>query len=197
MKHHLLPAIALITLLFACGEAPTLNTEATAAAETTPAPADRIERGRYLVEITGCNDCHSPKIMGPQGPMPDPARLLSGHPGTADLPPVPVDHAGWAMFNMDLTASVGPWGTSFAANLTSDGSGIGNWTEEQFIRALTKGLYKGIEGSRPLLPPMPWQNYRNMDTEDVKAIFAYLKSTTPVNNVPPVPIPPSAPGKPS
>ena len=195
MRHLLLPAIVLAILLFACGEALPGTSEAPVVSETVPTPVERIERGRYLVEIMGCNDCHSPKIMGPQGPMPDPARLLSGHSAAAQLPPLPADHSGWAMFSMDLTAAVGPWGTSFAANLTSDETGIGDWTEERFIRALTKGVYKGIEGSRPLLPPMPWQNYRNMDTEDVKAIFAYLKSTTPVHNVPPAPIPPSAQAK--
>ena len=103
---------------------------------------------------------------------------------------MPVDNDGWALMSMDLTAAVGPWGTSFAANLTSDATGIGNWTEEQFERALRHGLYKGLEGSRPLLPPMPWQNLVNMKPEDMKAVFAYLKSTKPVENVVPAPIPP-------
>ena len=111
--------------------------EAPGTASVSPIPAELIERGRYLVEVTGCNDRHSPKILGPQGPMPDPARLLSGHNATAQLPPAPADRGGSAMFNMDLTAAVGPWGTSLAANITSDDSLIGDWTEEQFIRALT------------------------------------------------------------
>lgn len=149
-----------------------------------------IERGKYLVGIMGCNDCHSPKIMGPQGPQLDPERLLSGYPAGRPLPAMPTNNEGWALMTMDLTAAVGPWGTSFAANLTSDETGIGNWTEEQFERALRHGLYKGLEGSRPLLPPMPWQNLVNMDPEDMKAVFAYLKSTKPVENVVPAPIPP-------
>ena len=85
---------------------------------------------------------------------------------------------------------MGPWGTSFAANITSDETGIGNWTEEQFERALRHGLYKGMEGSRPLLPPMPWQNLANLKPEDMRDMFAYLKSTKPVENVVPAPIPP-------
>lgn len=154
----------------------------------------RIERGKYLVEIMGCHDCHSPKLMGPDGPYLDPDRILSGYPADRPLPPMPSAYDGWALLNMDLTAAVGPWGTTFAANITSDESGIGNWTEEQFERALKKGLYKGLEGSRPLLPPMPWQNYVNMSKDDLQAVFAYLQSTTPVENVVPAPIPPQSQG---
>jgi mono/diheme cytochrome c family protein len=158
-----------------------------------PSQAEVVERGKYLVEIMGCHDCHSPKLMGPQGPYPDPDRLLSGHPAGTQLPPMPKDNAGWALLTMDLTAAVGPWGTSFAANLTSDDSGIGTWTEDQFKRALKQGLYKGQEGGRMLLPPMPWQNFRNIADEDVHAMFMYLKSTKPVANVVPPPVPPAAP----
>lgn len=163
------------------------------AAPQEPTQAEVVERGKYLVEIMGCHDCHSPKLMGPQGPYPDPDRLLSGHPAGTQLPPMPKDNAGWALLTMDLTAAVGPWGTSFAANLTSDDSGIGTWTEDQFKRALKQGLYKGQEGGRMLLPPMPWQNFRNIADEDVHAMFMYLKSTKPVANVVPPPVPPAAP----
>lgn len=157
-----------------------------------PAPAELIARGEYLVEVMGCHDCHSPKLMGPQGPYPDPDRLLSGHPANEVLPPANADASpGWMLVSMDLTAAVGPWGTSFSANLTSDETGIGNWTEEQFKRALTKGLYKGLEGSRPLLPPMPWQNLKRISDADVHAIYTYLQSTKPVENVVPAPLPPS------
>lgn len=181
---------AAVALLCACGAADA-PVDKTAEAPAAPANAAAlIERGRYLVEITGCNDCHSPKLMGPQGPYPDPDRILSGYPADRPLPPVPANADGWALMAMDLTAAVGPWGTTFAANLTSDATGIGNWTEEQFERALRHGLYKGLEGSRPLLPPMPWQNLMHMKPEDMKALFAYLKSTRPVENVVPAPIPP-------
>jgi hypothetical protein len=76
---------------------------------------------------------------------------------------------------------------SFAANITSDATGIGNWTEAQFFTALRKGKYKGQETGRPLLPPMPWMNYKNMSDEDMRAIFYYLKATKPVENVVPAP----------
>jgi mono/diheme cytochrome c family protein len=151
-----------------------------------------IKRGEYLVTIMGCNDCHSPKVMGPQGPEPESDKLLSGYPAGRPLPSRSADALkDWVLFNGDNTAAVGPWGVSFAANLTSDPTGIGNWTEEQFKRALTQGKAKGLASNRMLLPPMPWPNYRTMKDGDLKAVFAYLKSTKPVPNVVPAPIPPS------
>lgn len=151
-----------------------------------------VERGEYLVNIMGCNDCHSPKQMGPQGPEIIKERLLSGFP--ADRPQLkPVKTAlqqGWALISLDLTQATGPWGTSFAANLTPDASGIGNWTEDQFRKALKEGKFKGMENARTLLPPMPWQNFKDLKDEDLSAIFAYLKSIPPVQNVVPAPIPP-------
>jgi len=150
-----------------------------------------IERGAYLVNTSACHDCHSPKVMTPKGPEPDPERLLSGYPANEPMPEVNTDMLNsWILFNQQLTSAVGPWGVSFAANITSDETGIGNWTEEQFLTAIRKGKYKGLEGSRPLLPPMPWQVYRNMIDQDLKAIFAYLKSTKPVHNIVPAPIAP-------
>jgi hypothetical protein len=94
------------------------------------------------------------------------------------------------LMTADLNAAVGPWGVSFAANLTSDQTGIANWPEENFIRALKEGKFKGIEGGRALLPPMPWQNFARTPDEDLKAIFAYLKSTKPVRNLVPLAIAP-------
>ena len=130
--------------------------------------------------------------MGPQGPMIIPELMLSGYPADRPIPKVDVQtiKKGWVLLVEDLTAAAGPWGVSFAANLTSDQTGIGNWTEENFKRALKEGKYKGLEGSRTLLPPMPWTNFLNISDEDVTAIFAYLKSTKPVNNAVPMAIPP-------
>ncbi|HAN65362.1 MAG TPA: diheme cytochrome c-553 [Chitinophagaceae bacterium] len=154
---------------------------------------DLIAKGRYLVGITGCHDCHSPKIMTAQGPALDTSRLLSGHP--SDMPIAPYDTTttkNWVLFNMNQSAIKGPWGMSFSANLTPDDTGIGNWSEEHFSNALRKGYFKGLPGGRLLLPPMPWQMYAQMHDEDVRAIFAYLKSIKPVRNIVPAPIPPGA-----
>ena len=89
---------------------------------------------------------------------------------------------GYILFASDLTSAVGPWGQSYSANISSDETGIGNWTEEQFLRAIREGKSKGLKEGRPLLPPMPWFVYRNMSDLDLKAIFAYLKSTKPIQN---------------
>jgi mono/diheme cytochrome c family protein len=155
---------------------------------TPPSQTELIARGKYLVTVAGCNDCHTPKVMTEHGPEPDPTRTLSGHDRTEALPPIEKNASkNWMLFNMNLTAFVGPWGLSYAANLTPDDTGIGAWTFENFLTAIRKGKYKGLEGSRDLLPPMPWQMYRNMTDEDLKAVFSYLKSLPPVNNIVPSP----------
>ena len=151
-----------------------------------------IKKGEYLVTILGCNDCHSPKRMGANGPEIIPELMLSGYPSDRPLGKVSKDALadGWALFNGDLTAGVGPWGASFAGNLTSDPTGIGEWSLDQFKIALTQGKYKGMADGRPLLPPMPWFNYINMKHEDVEAIYTYLMSTKPVKNIVPAPVTP-------
>lgn len=159
----------------------------------TSLPPDQtlIKRGEYLVSIMGCHDCHSPKTRGPQGPELIADKLLSGYPADRPLPARNADALkNWVLFNSDNTATAGPWGVSFSANLTSDATGIGSWSEEQFRRALTQGKAKGLANNRMLLPPMPWPNFRNLKDDELKAIFAYLKSTKPVANVVPAPIPP-------
>ena len=155
-----------------------------------------VKRGEYLVNIMGCHDCHSPMVMTPKGPETDKTRLLSGHPANAKLPPIDKTNAkSWALFSFTGTAMAGPWGVSFSANLTSDATGIGSWTEKQFFKAMREGKYKGLDNSRTLLPPMPWPGYAKATDEDLKAIFAYLKSTPAVQNRVPAPIPPNQIGK--
>lgn len=154
----------------------------------------QAERGRYLVGIMGCDDCHSPKVMGPMGPEPDTSRRLSGHPADMTLGPADTNvfAKGWVLLSMQLTAARGPWGTTYAANLTSDETGIGNWSYEQFKKAMTEGKYKGMDNTRPLMPPMPWPNFRNLQEDDLKAIFAFLKSTKAVKNRVPDYVPPGS-----
>lgn len=151
-----------------------------------------ILHGKYLVDVMGCNDCHSPKRMGPNGPETIPELFLSGYP--SDRPVIDFDSPllkeGFGIFYPDLTAAAGPWGISFAANLTPDETGIGNWTEEQFKVALRQGKYKGLEGSRNMLPPMPWYNYGKMTDEDIHAVYSYLQSINPVENLVPAAVSP-------
>lgn len=148
-----------------------------------------VKRGDYLVNSIGCDDCHSPKQMGAHGPEVIPELRLSGFRQNGVLPPADTAtiRNGWSMFSPDFTATAGGWGVSFAANLTSDETGIGNWSEQQFLTAIRKGKFKGMENGRDLLPPMPWFVYRNLTDDDLKAIFAYLKTTKPVANVVPAP----------
>lgn len=157
---------------------------------TTISNEGLVSRGKYLVNAIGCDDCHSPKKMGPQGPEVIAEKRFSGFPGDMQIPKAENAKGHWILFVPDLTASVGPWGMSFSANITSDETGIGNWTEEQFFRALREGKYKGLPNGRPLLPPMPWPSYGQLSDEDLRAVFAFLKTTKPVQNVVPAPIPP-------
>lgn len=161
-------------------------------ATVAPSKEDLIKRGEYLVQITGCNDCHSPKRMSANGPEIIPELMLSGYSSKTPLPKIDKTFtgAGFAAFAPDLTAAAGSWGISFAGNLTPDATGIGTWTEEQFKKAFTQGKFKGQDGGRMLLPPMPWYNFTTMANDDVKAIFNYLKSIKPVKNVVPLPIAP-------
>jgi len=162
----------------------------TALAADPKASKDAVDRGRYLVNMIGCNDCHSPKVFTAEGPVPDPKRLMSGHPAGSKLPPVDTKALSpgyWCLMSPDLTAFVGPWGQSFAINLTPDEqTGIGLWTEEIFMKALRSGKHMG--DGRAILPPMPWQFYGSMADDDMKAIFAYLRSLPPIKNMVPQPV---------
>jgi len=168
---------------------------APAALAQSTAAKSQVKRGEYLVTFGGCHDCHSPKVMTPDGPVPDKTRLLSGHRADAVLPAVPQGVVGpepnqWAaLTNSEFTAWVGPWGVSFAANLTPDkATGLGGWTADQFIKTMRTGKHLGV--GRPILPPMPWYDIMVLGDADLKAIFAYLRSVPAVQNPVPAPIPP-------
>jgi cytochrome c553 len=145
-------------------------------ASQQPAAANAmVERGRYLVGITGCHDCHSPKVTGM---TPDLSRALSGRPATT---PLPSATKGEVHASLDLTAWTGPWGQTVASNLTPDPTtGIGNrYTEASFIQTMRTG--KKPNGT-PVLPPMPSEVYQNMTDDDLRAIWAYLRTIKPIRN---------------
>ena len=147
------------------------------------AEKERVARGAYLVNIGGCNDCHTPFKMGPNGPEPDMSRALSGHPESLVMPPAPkLPNGPWVWLGAGTnTAFAGPWGVSYAANLTPDRlTGIGIWNEETFIQTIRTGRHWGV--ARPILPPMPWQNVRGLTDSDLKAVYAYLRSLKPIKN---------------
>jgi mono/diheme cytochrome c family protein len=182
-------AALLCILLFALGGTLFLLSSCTTkSTETSPR-----ERGEYLVTVGGCGDCHSPKTFTAAGPVPDATKLLSGYPASDKLPEIPVGIIGpaqWgAIATNDMTAWVGSWGVSFAYNLTPDpATGIGNWNEALFIQSIRTGKFMGT--SRDMLPPMPWRGMAKMTDDDLKAIFAYLKSLPPIENAISEPIPP-------
>ena len=159
--------------------------------------AHLVKRGRYLVKTIGCGDCHTPKKFGPQGPVEDESLELSGHPEGSPLPAPPSPTGPWIVAGTaDLTAWAGPWGISFAINLTPDeNTGIGIWTEEMFVKAIKTGRHMGV--SRQILPPMPIHSLQQLTDEDLRSIYAYLRTIKPISNRIPDPVPPTAPPKPA
>ncbi len=178
----------------ACGTQP----QGPAAEATQAAAEDPVKRGEYLVSVLGCDDCHTAKTMGPQGPQLDLPHRLAGHFGEPALPAPPVLPEGpWGVVTtMSLTAWAGPWGISYGTNLTPDReTGMGAWTEAMFVKAIRTG--KHMSAGRPILPPMPWEAYARLTDEDLKAVFAFLRTLPPVANKVPDPVlapPPPGPG---
>ena len=140
---------------------------ALAAAASTAAAADpaAIARGKYLVTIASCHDCHTPGyFLG----KPDMARYLGGSDVGFELPGLGVFH--------------GP-------NLTPDkGTGLGTWTDAQVLAALQTGVRPD---GRVLAPIMPWRAFASLTKPDAEAIVAYLRSVPPVSNKAPGPFGPS------
>jgi mono/diheme cytochrome c family protein len=132
------------------------------AKKADPAKSE-IERGRYLMITMGCNDCHTPGTLYGE---PDFSRMLSG------------SELGWR----------GPWGTTFARNLTPDPeTGLGTWTAEEIANALRSGVRK--DGS-VLKPPMPWPNTSQLTEADLHALVAFIRSLPPVKHAVPAALPP-------
>lgn len=152
----------------------------------------QTERGRYLVNTSGCHDCHTPFKLGPSGPQPDMARMLSGHPEGLVMPPAPALPPGpWLTVSAATnTAYAGPWGVSFSANLTPDAdTGLGRWTARDFVSTIRNGRHMGK--GRPVLPPMPVPVYNHFNDGDLEAIFAYLRTVPALKNRVPEPLPPA------
>jgi hypothetical protein len=150
-----------------------------------------VERGRFLVEFGGCNDCHTPWIMTAGGFRSDSTRYLSGHPADMHAPAPKLEMPWLAACNATFTAWAGPWGISYTANLTPDSSGMGVWTEDMFIQAMRTGKHWGV--SRPIMPPMPWETLGRQSDADLKAMYAFLQTIPPVHNIVPDYEPPPDP----
>ncbi len=157
----------------------------------THAASAAVQRGKYLVSVLACTDCHTPKKMGPNGPEPDMTKFLAGY--IEENLPAPPSSGPWMVHsNGQLTAWAGPWGISYAKNLTPDeNTGIGSWSEETFVKSIRTGKHMGV--SRPILPPMPWDVYSNLTEADLKAVYVYLRTIPAIHNPQPEPAPPAAP----
>lgn len=150
-----------------------------------------VKRGTLLVGVGGCVDCHTPFKPGANGPEKDMSRGMSGHPEGMELPAPPPLSAEWNWAGAATnTAFVGPWGTTYSANLTPDReTGIGSWKEKDFVRAMRTGKHIGV--ARPILPPMPWQALAGLPEKDLQAIYAYLMAQPAVKNKVPDYVPPA------
>jgi mono/diheme cytochrome c family protein len=180
--------------LFASAFSGALLFSLAAEASTQKPLSAEAKRGQQLVATHGCHDCHTPLKMGQKGPEPDLTRALSGHPQELVMPPAPQLPKGPWMWvgSATNTAFAGPWGVSFASNLTADTeTGMGKWKPEEFVAAIKTGKHLGV--SRPIMPPMPWESYRHLSEKDLKAIFVYLQSVPAIRNQVPAYLPPSQP----
>jgi mono/diheme cytochrome c family protein len=141
--------------------APTLAAVAIFYATAAWAADPEVERGKYLVTIAGCNDCHTPGyFLG----KPDFSQTLAG------------SEVGFAIPGV---------GAFVGRNLTPDKeTGLGSWTDDQIISAITAGVRPD---GRRLAPIMPWQELSHLSSEDAHAIVAYLRSLPPVKNAIPGP----------
>ena len=144
---------------------------------------DMVERGKYLVDaVAARGHCHTPRA----GAEYDMTRYLAGHPENASYPQYDfsmIQKNIFLLVSQQLSAFSGPFGTSFATNLTPDNeTGLGEWTEKMFIEAMRTGHHQGNKDNRKIFPPMPTKHYAKMTDADLKAIWAYLKSIKPVKN---------------
>jgi mono/diheme cytochrome c family protein len=150
--------------------------------ETIPADWEQtsyIERGDYLVNHLGhCVGCHTPLAANGQSDM---NLYLSG---------VPAKFAGVKEGPNQVAGFPGPRGSRvYAKNLTPDGeTGIGKWTEDQFVATLKRGIRP--DGVKYAVTPMEWNIYANMNEEDARAIYRYLRTIKPIVNKVTANIPP-------
>lgn len=135
------------------------------AAVAAHAESAQVARGRYLVSVIPCTDCHTPgTFLG----HPDMKRYLGGS---------------------DVGFEVPGLGVFYGANLTPDKqTGIGNWTIQQIATAIRTG--KRPDG-RLLAPVMPVASFKHLTKADALAMAAYLKSLPPVHHKVPGPFGPN------
>lgn len=161
------------------------------AQQSAPALArvDPRKRGKELVTLGGCNDCHTPMKLDPALGMPVPQmdRMLSGHPEGAPDPEGAPGKTDQGVIGSTFTAFKLPFGVVYAANLTPDPETGLRMSEDEFVKAMRTGKHQGKADGRPILPPMPWMNLAQAPEEDLRAIHAFLRTIPPVKNRVPEP----------
>lgn len=166
ISHPLRVAAAVLVLGAFALSAAAAGKSATTPASRAPGDADkakRIERGKFIAMVSGCNDCHTP---GALYGAPDFSRTLSG------------SELGWS----------GPWGTTYARNLTPETeTGLGYYSAREIVAALRGG--KRLDGT-PMLPPMPWQDLTPYTDGDLTALAEYLLSLPAISHAVPDRLPP-------
>jgi hypothetical protein len=150
-------------------------------------------QGERLVANGRCHACHTPAKVEGDRLVPDASRLLSGYPDRFEGQESSRLHAGWLGIAIaSRSAFIGPWGTSFAANLTPDReTGLGGWTEENFVHVMRTGRH--LWSGELFLPPMRKEAFDRYSDSELKAIWAYLRSVPPVRNEVPTARPPAVP----
>jgi mono/diheme cytochrome c family protein len=114
---------------------------------------DRLSRGRYLLSISHCLECHTPE-------------------GRSEV------HDFASATGKGGRKFLGPWGESESRNITSHpASGLGQWSDDEIKRAITRGI--GRDG-RQLKPPMAYAAYATMTAQDLDAIVAFLRTMPPL-----------------
>jgi mono/diheme cytochrome c family protein len=112
-----------------------------------------VERGRYLAGVANCVTCHTAKTGAP---------FAGGRP---------------------FRTTYGLFGDIYSSNITPDrDTGIGSWTEGEFIRAMRHGV---APGERHLFPAFPYTSFTKLTTADVQAIYSYLRTIPAVRSAPP------------
>jgi len=119
-------------------------------AVSAPDVSDPVKRGRFLIDTIGCSDCHAP-VDNHHVPIPG------------------LDFSGGQVVKA-------PWGTVASANITPDATGISYYDEGIFIKCIRTGTV----GARVLNKTMPWAVLRNLNDEDLSAMFAYLRTLKPI-----------------
>ena len=159
---------------------------ASSAAAAKP-DAGATERGAMLIQVGGCNHCHTPWVFEASlgMPVPDMKRMLSGHPADGPDPEGKPGKRDIGLIGPTFTSFAMPFGIVYSPNLTPDkDTGMGSWTEKMFVDAFRTGKHMGGNG-RAILPPMPWMDLTSLPDADLKAMYAYLKSIPPVKNAVP------------